>query len=198
MFCLNRNENIACENCGTETTKWNIARHKKRCSVGTILLQATSDFSKTSQTDLNYLEKQKKQPSVRANNTYNVKFVWRKFCPLSATKTLLESAWNFKNEIQTWYGYSSRKYVCDRKKKESIFCSHFLVDFEFEKMDTTHLFSSCDLWSTPSSTRNLIKCSAFQKSSQFLPWFQTCSGKHRNWNVWIILCRRKQCGNGEV
>ena len=84
------------------------------------------------------------------------------------------------------------------KQKKCIFCIHFLVDSEFGKMDTTHLFSPCDLWTTPSSTRNLIKCSAFQKSRQIQPCFLTFSGKHRTWNVWKVLCRRKQCRYGEV
>ena len=198
MFCLNGNRNLACENCGTETTKWNNARHKKSCSVGTILLQASSDISKMSQADLNNLENQKNIQACEQTTLTCVKLVWRRFCPLSATKTLVESALNCNIEIQTWYGYSSRKYVCDRNKKESIFCIHFLVDSELEKMDTPHLLSPWDLWSTPSSTSNFIKCSAFQKSSQFQPWFQTGSGKHRTWNVWKILGRRKQCGYGEV
>ena len=36
MLSLNRNEKVLCETCGTQTTKPNLARHKKRCSVGTL------------------------------------------------------------------------------------------------------------------------------------------------------------------
>ena len=51
MPSLNRNEKVTCENCGTQTTKLNLARHKKRCSVGTLYCP---NFSKKSQNDLNY------------------------------------------------------------------------------------------------------------------------------------------------
>ena len=78
MFCLNCKENIACENCGTETTNWNNARRKKSCSVGTILLQATSDVSKMSQADLNYLEKQKNIQACEQTTLTNVKLAWMK------------------------------------------------------------------------------------------------------------------------
>ena len=33
---FNRYEKVTCENCGTQTTKVNLARHKKKCSAGTL------------------------------------------------------------------------------------------------------------------------------------------------------------------
>ena len=36
MPSLNRYEKVTCENCGTQTTKLNLARHRKRCSAGTL------------------------------------------------------------------------------------------------------------------------------------------------------------------
>ena len=36
MPSLNRYEKVLCENCGTHTTKPNLARHKKSCSAGTL------------------------------------------------------------------------------------------------------------------------------------------------------------------
>ena len=36
MPSLNRYEKVTCDNCGTQITKLNLARHKKSCSVGTL------------------------------------------------------------------------------------------------------------------------------------------------------------------
>ena len=36
MPSLNRYEKVTCENCGTQTTKLNLARHNKSCSAGTL------------------------------------------------------------------------------------------------------------------------------------------------------------------
>ena len=54
MPSLNRYEKVTCENCGTQTTKPNLARHKKRCSVGTLCCTQCPNFSTKSQNDLNY------------------------------------------------------------------------------------------------------------------------------------------------
>ena len=54
MTSLNRNEKATCENCGTQTTKPNLARHNKRCSVGTLYWTQCPNFSTQSQNHLNY------------------------------------------------------------------------------------------------------------------------------------------------
>ena len=54
MPSLNRNEKVTCENCGTQTTKLNLACYKKRCSVGTLYCNHSPNFSTKSQNDLNY------------------------------------------------------------------------------------------------------------------------------------------------
>ena len=54
MPCLNRHEKVTCENCGTKTTKLNLARHKKSCSTGTLYCTQCPNFSTKSQNDLNY------------------------------------------------------------------------------------------------------------------------------------------------
>ena len=51
---LNQKEKVTCENCGTQTTKLNLARHKKRCSVGTLYRTQCPNFSTKAQNDLNY------------------------------------------------------------------------------------------------------------------------------------------------
>ena len=53
MLSLSRDEKFTCENCGTQTTKLNLARHKKSCSAGTLFCTQYPNFSK-SQNDLKY------------------------------------------------------------------------------------------------------------------------------------------------
>ena len=78
MFSLNRNEKITCENCGTQTTKLNLARHKKRCSVGTLYCTHCPNFSAKSQNDLNY-HIAKKHSAPKPEVTFNVNFVIKSF-----------------------------------------------------------------------------------------------------------------------
>ena len=54
MLSLNRNEKVNCDKCGTQTANLNLARHKKRCSVGTLYCTHCPDFSTKSQNDLDY------------------------------------------------------------------------------------------------------------------------------------------------
>ena len=54
MPSLNRYEKVTYENCGTQTSKPNLARHKKRCSIGTLFCTQCPNFSIKSQNDLNY------------------------------------------------------------------------------------------------------------------------------------------------
>ena len=54
MPSLNRNEKVTCENCGVQVTKLNLARHKKRCSAGTLYFTQGPNFSTLSQVDINY------------------------------------------------------------------------------------------------------------------------------------------------
>ena len=68
MPSLNRNEKIACENCGTQTTKLNLARHKKKCSVGTLYCTQSPSFSTKSQSDLDYqIDKKRSAPKLDVN-----------------------------------------------------------------------------------------------------------------------------------
>ena len=54
MPSLNRNEKVTCEKYGVQITKYNLARHKKRCSAGTLNCTQCPNFSTISQDDLNY------------------------------------------------------------------------------------------------------------------------------------------------
>ena len=70
---LDRNEIVTCEKCATQTTKLNLARHKKRCSNETLYCTQFPNISTTSQTDLKY-HIVKKHPIVQAKNTCKCKF----------------------------------------------------------------------------------------------------------------------------
>ena len=54
MSSLNRYEKVICENPGTQTTKLNLARHKKSCSAGTLHCSQCPNFFTKSQNALNY------------------------------------------------------------------------------------------------------------------------------------------------
>ena len=54
MSSIIRKEKIACENCGTRTTRNKIVRHKKSCSAGTLYGTHCPKFSTKSRSDLNY------------------------------------------------------------------------------------------------------------------------------------------------
>ena len=107
----------------------------------------------------------KKYLSVRANITYMCKTCLEEDCVIQA---LRKHRWSqhgiAKKQIQTCYRYSSRKYSCDRTKEQSNFCKHFLNDFEFEKKYTTYFISPGHRRTTPSSSRNSIKCSGISKT----------------------------------
>ena len=54
MPSLIRNEKITCKHCGTQVTRNNNVRHKKRCSAGTLCCTHCPKFSTLAQDDLNY------------------------------------------------------------------------------------------------------------------------------------------------
>ena len=53
MPSSNRYEKVKCENCGTQITKLNLARHKS-CPAGTLNSTQCPNFFTKSQNDLNY------------------------------------------------------------------------------------------------------------------------------------------------
>ena len=54
MLSLNRNEKVICDISGTHITKLNLARHKKRCSAGTLYCTQCLNFFTKSENDMNY------------------------------------------------------------------------------------------------------------------------------------------------
>ena len=43
-----------CENCGTQITKLNLARHKTKCSVGSLICPSFTNFSTKTRAEMNY------------------------------------------------------------------------------------------------------------------------------------------------
>ena len=78
MPSLNRNEKVTCENCGTQTTKLNLARHRKSCSAGTLFCTQCPNFSTKSQNDLND-HIAKKHSAPKPDVTFKCKLCYQEF-----------------------------------------------------------------------------------------------------------------------
>ena len=66
MPYLNHNEKASCENCGTQTTQFNLARHRKRCSVVSTICSSCTNFSTKSRAEMNYrLARKHSKPTAR-------------------------------------------------------------------------------------------------------------------------------------
>ena len=78
MPSLKRYEKVTCEKCGTQTTKVNLARHKKRCSAGTLYCTQCPNFSTKSQNDLNY-HIAKKHSAPKLDITIKCKLCFQEF-----------------------------------------------------------------------------------------------------------------------
>ena len=134
MPSLIRKENITCEHCGTQVTRNNIVRHKKRFSVGTLFCTQCPNFSTLSQDDLNY-HVAKKHSDPRPSITYKCKLRHAEFQGFYA----LPQHKNAQHGTQIGFG-ANRIDVVDivgdvddqslREELES--CKHFLTDTELK------------------------------------------------------------------
>ena len=78
MPSLIRKEKLTCENCGTQTTRNNIVRHKKSCSIWTLYCTQCPNFSTKSQNDLNY-HFANKRSAPKPDITFKSKFCFQEF-----------------------------------------------------------------------------------------------------------------------
>ena len=78
MPSLIRKEKITCANCGTQTTRNNFVRHKKRCSAGTLYCTHCPNFSTKSLGDLNY-HIAKKHSAPKPDVTFKCKICYQEF-----------------------------------------------------------------------------------------------------------------------
>ena len=135
MPSLNRNEKVTCENCGVQITKYNLARHKKRCSAGTLYCTYCPNFSTISQDDLNY-HIVTQHSAAGPSKTYKCNLCHREFPGFYA----LRQYKNTQHGKQIGFGASNIDVedimgdVDDQSLREELqSCRHFLVDSELQK-----------------------------------------------------------------
>ena len=135
MPLLIRKEKVTCENCGTQTTRNNIVRHKKRCSVGTLYCTQCPNFSTKSQNDLNY-HVAKKNSTPKSDITFQCKLCFQEFPGFYA----LRQHRNTQHGMQI--GSKTRDVdvehivgvVEDQRLREELrSCQRFLVDSKLER-----------------------------------------------------------------
>ena len=134
MPSLHRYEKVSYENCGTQTTKLNLARHKKRCSAGTLHCSQCPNFSTKLQKDLNY-QIAKKHSAPKHDITFKCKLCYAEF---PGFYTLRQHK-NTLHGPQLGFGASNIGVgdivgvVDDQSSKEELeSCKHFLTDTELE------------------------------------------------------------------
>ena len=137
---LNRKEKVLWENCGTQTAKLNLNRHKKRCSSETLISPSCTQFSTKSRAEKSYHFVKKRSKST-------VRFVRkRKFCDKDIHRFYLLRE-HIRNEhgaqristAQIVYVTQLNGAVDDNSLKEDLeTCKHFLVNSEM--MNGTHRF----------------------------------------------------------
>ena len=134
MPALIRKEKVACENCGTQTTR-NIVRHKEGCSAGILYCTQCPNFSTLSQDDLNYHIA--KQHSVAGpSKTYKCILCQAEFPGFYA----LRQHKNTQHGTQIGFGANNIDVedivgdVDDQSLREELeSCRHFLVDSKIQK-----------------------------------------------------------------
>ena len=134
MPWLFRKEKITCENCGTQTTRNNIVRHKKRSSAGTLCCTQYPNISTLSQDDLKY-HVSKKHSVPRRSIPYKCKLCHAEFPGFYA----LRQHRNTQHGTQIGFGANNIDVedkvgdVDDQSVGEELeSCKHFLTDTEME------------------------------------------------------------------
>ena len=127
-----RKEKVTCQNCGTQTTKYNLASHKKICSAGTLYCSQCPNFHTKSQNDLNYHIAKKHSP-LKFDVTFRCKLCYQEFPGIY----VLRRHRNTKHGMQI--GSRTRdvdvehtvRYVEDQRLRERLrSCQHFSMNSE--------------------------------------------------------------------
>ena len=135
MPSLIRKEKNTCENCGTQTTRNNTVRHKKRCSAGTLYCTQCPNFSTKSKNDLNY-HIAKKHSAPKPEVTFMCKLCFQEFSGFYALRQ------HRNTQHGTQIGSETRDVdvehivgdVEDHRLREELrSCQPFLVDSELER-----------------------------------------------------------------
>ena len=135
MPSLNRYEKVTCENCGTQTTKPNLARHKKSCSAGTLFCTQCPNFSTKCQIDLNY-QIAKKHSAPKPDVTFKCKVCCQEFPRFYALRQHRNTQHGMQIGSRT-RDVDVEHIVGDGQdqtlREELRSCQHFLVDSELER-----------------------------------------------------------------
>ena len=158
MPSLNRYEKVTCENCGTQTSKLNLARHKKSCSAGTLYCTYCPNFSTNSQSDLNY-HIAKKHSAPKPDVTFKCKLCHQEFPGFYA----LRQHRNTQHRMQIGSGTRDVDVghimgdVEDHRLREELrFCQHFLWIRNLKERETKFSITLWKISTKQSGTRNLI------------------------------------------
>ena len=132
MPALDRNQKVGCDNCGTLVSKQNLAKHKKKCSVGTLYCSKCPNFSTKSQNDLNFhIAKKHGAPKSKiAHTCIECKEEFTGFYALRQHKSQVHGH-TFKTSDDS--SPLLNDVDDDSLKEELRACEHFLVDSEFER-----------------------------------------------------------------
>ena len=135
MPSLNRYEKFNCESCGTQTTKLNLARDKKRCFAQSFHCSQCPNFFTNSKNDLN-CHIARKHSVPRPSETYNCKQCHAEIPRFYA----LRQHKNTQHGPKLGIGASNNDVedivvdVDDQSLIEELeSCKHFLTDVEMEK-----------------------------------------------------------------
>ena len=135
MPSLNRYDKVTCENCGFQTTKLNLVRHKKSRSAGSLYCTQCPNFSTKSQNDLNY-RIAKKHSAPKPGVTFQCKLYYQEFPGFYSLRQ------QRSNQHGMRIGSGTRDVDVEhivgdvedhRLGEEFRSCQHFLVDSELEK-----------------------------------------------------------------
>ena len=131
MPALDRNAKVACDNCATLVSKQSLAKHKKKCSVGTLYCSKCSNFSTKSQKVLNY-HIAKKHGTSKPKTTHTCKVCKEEFAGFYALRQHKSKMHGLKVK-KTDSSSLVNDIDDDSLKEELLACEHFLVDSEFER-----------------------------------------------------------------
>ena len=135
MPSLYRYEKVTCENCGTQTTKVNLARHKKKCSAGTLFCTQCPNFSTKSHDDLN-CHNAKKHSAPKLGVTFLCKLCYQEFPGFYASRQQINTQHGMQIRSRTRDVDVEHKVedVEDHGLREELrSCQHFLVDSDVER-----------------------------------------------------------------
>ena len=135
MPSLNRYERFTCENCGTQTTKLNLARHKNSCTAGTLYCTQCPNVSTKSQNDLTY-HIAKKHCAPKPDVTFKCKLCFQEFPGFYALRQHGNTQHRMQIGPRTW-DVDVEHLVVDIEyhslREELRSCQHFLLDSELER-----------------------------------------------------------------